>query len=209
MPTTDDDSDGFGEMALMVRSFQLSKMLQVAAVLGLADRVADGPRSVKELASESDSDPAMLLRLCRALAAFGVFSVADEDQVAQTARSAWLRQTATPTLHHAAMVSTSRHQWKAWANLEHTVRTGECAFEAAFDMPLFEYFKTNPAEAELFNLFMQHSPDDRHAAVVAAYDFSVPVVVDVGGGSGALLAAILRENQRHPRCLVRPSRRCG
>ena len=48
----------------MVRSFQLSKMLQVAAVLGLADRVTDGPRSVKELASESDSDPAMLLRLC-------------------------------------------------------------------------------------------------------------------------------------------------
>jgi len=194
MPLKDDDRDGFGEMALMARSYQLSKMLQVAAALELADRVVDGPRSVKELASESGADGAMLLRLCRALGAFGVFTVDDDEQVAQTTRSACLPRTATSTLHHAAMYWTSPHVWKAWANLEHTVRTGECAFESVFDMPLFGYLKTNPGEAELLNLFMQHSPDDRHAAVAAAYDFSVPCVVDVGGGNGALLAAILQAN---------------
>jgi hypothetical protein len=193
MSISDDGRDGFGEMALMVRSFQLSKMLQVAAALQLADRVAEGACPVTRLASECDADPGMLLRLCRALAAFGVFSVDDEEQVSQTARSAWFRQAATPTLHHAAMFWTSTYQWQAWAQLEHTVRTGECAFEAAFGMPSFEYLKTNPDQAELFDLFMQHSPDDRHAAVVAAYDFSASLVVDVGGGSGALLAAILRE----------------
>ncbi|MET0779987.1 MAG: methyltransferase, partial [Microbacterium sp.] len=69
---------------------------------------------------------------------------------------------------------------------------GECAAEAVFGMPGFEYLKRNPADAKLFDLMMQHSPDDRHAAVVAAYDFSASLVVDVGGGNGALLAAILR-----------------
>ena len=195
MSTTDDgDRDGFAEMALMVRSFQLSKMLQVAAALQLADRVDGEPCSVTTLASDCDADAAMLLRLCRALAAFGVFSVDDDECVSQTARSAWLRQGATPTLHHAAMFWTSPYQWKAWAELEHTVRTGECAAEAVFGMPGFEYLKTNPDDAKLFDLMMQHSPDDRHAAVVAAYDFSASLVVDVGGGNGALLAAILREH---------------
>src|SRR5215203_4932175 len=181
-----DDDDGFGTMALMVRSFQLSKMLQVAAALQLADRVAEGPCPVTSLASECGADAGMLLRLCRALAAFGVFAVDDNEQVSQTARSAWLRQNATPTLHHAAMFWTSPHQWKTWAGLEHTVRTGECAAEAVFGMPGFEYLRTNPAEAKLFDLMMQHSPDNRHAAVVAAYDFSASLVVDVGGGNGAL-----------------------
>ena len=189
-----DDREGYGEMALMVRSFQLSKMLQVAAALQLADRVAEGPRPVTGLASECEADAGMLLRLCRALAAFGVFSVDDEEQVSQTACSAWLRQSAQPTLHHAAMFWTSPYQWKAWAELEHTVRTGECAAEVVFGMPGFEYLRVNPEDAKLFDLMMQHSPDDRHAAVVAAYDFSASLVVDVGGGNGALLAAILGEH---------------
>ncbi len=187
----DGDRDGFAEMALMVRSFQLSKMLQVAAALQLADRVDGAPRPVASLASECDADPVMLLRLCRALAAFGVFSVDDGEHVSHTARSAWLRQGATPTLHHAAMFWTSPYQWEPWAQLEHTVRTGECAAEAVFGMADFEYLKANPDDAKLFDLMMQHSPDDRHASVVAAYDFSASLVVDVGGGNGALLAAIL------------------
>ena len=92
MSTEDHDGDGFGPMALMVRSFQLSRMLQVAAALELADRVADGPRSTGALATESGAEPSMLLRLCRALAAFGVFAVDDDEQVSQTNRSAWLRR---------------------------------------------------------------------------------------------------------------------
>jgi hypothetical protein len=50
------------------------------------------------------------------------------------------------------MYWTSPHLWKTWANLEHTVRTGECAFEFVFDMPLFEYLKTDPGEAQLLTL---------------------------------------------------------
>ena len=193
MSTTDDagDPDGLSEMALMVRSFQLSKMLQVAAALQLADRIEDGPRSVVALARECGARPDMLLRLFRALAAFDVFSVDEAGQVAQTSRSAWLRETAVPTLYHVTRHWGSAHMWGSWSNLEHTVRTGECAFDAVYGVPLFEYLLAHPDDFELLNLFMQHSPDDRHGAVTAAYDFSDAVVVDVGGGNGALLAAIL------------------
>ena len=190
MSTTAVDG-GFAEMALLVRSFQLARMAQVAASLGLADRVVDGPRSVTALASECDADAGMLLRLCRALAAFGIFRVDEDGQVSQTDRSAWLRQDALPTLYHVARHWGSGHMWGSWANLEHTIRTGECAFDAVYGVPLFEYLLAHPDDFELLNLFMQHSPDDRHGAVAAAYDFSDAVVVDVGGGNGALLAAIL------------------
>src|SRR3954447_21159293 len=110
MSTTAVD-DGLAEMALLVRRFQLARRAQVAASLGVADRVADGPRSVTALASECDADAAMLLRLCRALAGFGIFRVDEDGEVRQTVRSAWLRQDATPTLYHAARKWGSAQMW--------------------------------------------------------------------------------------------------
>jgi hypothetical protein len=78
--------------------------------------------------------------------------------------------------------------------LEHTIRTGEPAFEAVFGMANFEYLKQHFEEAELFNRFMQHSPDDRHNAVAEGYDFAgIRTIIDVGGGNGALLAELLRK----------------
>jgi hypothetical protein len=63
------ERDGLADLALLVRAFQISKMLQVAAALGLADRVDDGPKNITALAVECGANASMLLRLCRALAA--------------------------------------------------------------------------------------------------------------------------------------------
>ena len=179
-------------MAFLLRSFQLSKMLQVAAAFELAERVAEGPQTVEALARECGANGNMLLRLCRALAAFGIFAVDQNGSVSQTPRSAVLCRAAKPTLHYAARYWTTPGNWAAWHNLEHTVRSGEAAFEATFGLSNFDYLRSHPEEAHLFDSFMQHSPDDRHRAVVEAYDFSdAGLVVDVGGGNGALLAAIL------------------
>jgi O-methyltransferase domain len=189
------NNDSFADMAFLARAYQVSKMIQVAVALELADRVADGSQSISNLALEAGAEASMLLRLCRALAAFGIFAVDTEGNVSQTARSECLRKDTTPTLYHAAKFWATPHIWTSWANLEQTVRTGESAFESVYHMPKFEYLKTHPEEAELFNLFMQHGLDNRQAAVVAAYDFSkAGLVVDVGGGNGALLAAILQAN---------------
>ena len=77
----------FAELARDLRGFQVSRMIAVAAEIGLADRVAGGPRAVSALAAECGADPAMLLRLCRALAAFGIFTVDFEGYVGQSERS--------------------------------------------------------------------------------------------------------------------------
>src|SRR5829696_7254114 len=190
-----DEPDGPADMAMLTRAFQVSKMLQVAAVFELADRVADRPQSATRLAQECGANPDMLLRLCRALAAFDIFAVDDCGNVSQTRRSAWLRCDGHPTLHHAARYWTMPSNWAAWGNLEEAIRTGNSAFQITFDLAYFEHLKAHPDEAQLFDAFMQHSPDDRHAAVAEAYDFSgARLVVDVGGGNGALIAAILTAN---------------
>lgn len=180
------------EVTLDVRGYQLAAMLYVAAELALADRIENGARPVDELAAEANAEPGMLLRLCRALAAFGYFSIDGEGRLNQTERSAFLRRNATPTLHYASRALAGPDIWAAWGNLLHTVRTGESAFEATFGQPLFKYREAFPERREVFNAFMRTSPEDRHAAVAEAYDFSgVGTVVDVGGGTGALLRAIL------------------
>ena len=73
--------------------------------------------------------------------------------------------------------------WATWGNLEAAVRTGTTAFENTFGRSNWDYLKAHPEEAEIFDKFMEHSPDDRQRAVVDAYDFSdARLVVDVGGG---------------------------
>lgn len=189
-----DDTGGFAEMATFVRSFQISRMIAVAASLGIADRLGDAPQPEDTLARECGAHPAMFLRLCRALAAFGIFTVDDEDNVAHSDRSRWLRTDAVPTLHYAARYWGMPSTWATWGELEQAIRTARAPFEEIFGRPYFDYLKMNPADAEIFESFMRHSPDDRHAAVVETYDFSGKEVVDVGGGNGALLAAILEAN---------------
>jgi len=182
------------DIALLIRAFQLSQMLSVAAELGIADRIDDQAVSVEDLARGSAAHPAMPLRMLRALAAFGIFAVDDAGRVTHSQVSHLLRRGANSTLHHAARYWTMHSNWAAWEKLEHTIRTGEPAFEAAFGMSNFEYLKENPEEAELFNRFMQHSPDDRHNAVAEAYDFAgIRTIIDVGGGNGALLAVVLQK----------------
>lgn len=183
------------DIALLIRAFQLSRMLSVAAELEIADQIGDHPVSIDDLARACGAHSGMLLRMLRALAAFGIFAMDDEGQVSHSQASRLLRRDSNPTLLHAARYWTMHSNWAAWEKLEHTIRTGEAAFETTFGIANFEYLKRHPEEAELFNRFMQHSPDDRHNAVADACDFyRVRTIVDIGGGNGALLATVLRKN---------------
>ena len=120
--TDNGDSSDLGDMQLLVRAFQLSKMVGVAAELGLADRIGTEPRSIGDLANESGAHPAMLYRLLRALAAFGIFRVHDNATVSHSQRSMLLRTDSKPTLHHAAMYRTMPSNWTVWGALAHTIR---------------------------------------------------------------------------------------
>lgn len=179
-------------MRLILRGFQLAVMLREAANLELADRIAASPRPIVDLAAETGTRPEALLRVCRALAAFGIFALDAQARLSHTPRSAWLRSDAKPSLHHAARYWTTPGNWGAWGAFAHALRTGTCPFEAAFGQPNFDYLRDQPEEAALFDAFMRNSPDDRHAAVAEVLDLSgVRLAVDVGGGDGGLLAALL------------------
>jgi O-methyltransferase domain len=189
--TTEADSDRTA-LDLMLRGFQLSRMLRLAADLGIADRILpDGHVSVDALATSCKVQSTQLVRVLRALAAFEVFSVSTEGTVAHTPRSRLLRTDAPGSLHHAARFWTSPGSWKAWGEIDAAL-TGGVPHEAAWGMSRFAYLRTQPDEARAYNAMMAAFPDDRHAAIAAAYDFSgARLVCDVGGGDGATLRHIL------------------
>jgi hypothetical protein len=154
----------------------------------LADRIGDTPLQTARWRKNAARIP----RCCCAFAGRWrhsvIFSVDDSGNIAHTARSRLLRSDSRPTLHHAARYWTMPSNWDAWAALEDAVRTGKPAFETVFGVPNFAYLEGHPDQARLFDAFMQHSPDDRHQAVVEAYEFSAAkLLVDVGGGNGGLL----------------------
>ena len=186
----------FAELALQLRGFMVAQMISVAAELRLADRVAGGPCSASALGAACDVDPGMLLRPlpgacgirhlhCRRIRRAGSVRASDRPGSVRTRRRRCTTRRATGRCRASA----------TWGNLGHTVRTGEPAFIATLGLPSFERLKANQEDAERFDRFMQHSPDDRHRAVAEAFPLPSGVrVVDVGGGNGALLAALLAAN---------------
>ena len=167
-------------------------MLRLVADLGIADRIpAESGIALADLAGECDVQSQPLLRVFRALAAFGVFSVAADGTIAHTPRSRLLRSDAPNSMHHAARFWTAPGSWAAWGMLD-AAMTGGVPHEAAWNQGRFAYLREHPDEARAFDAMMANFPDNRHAALAAAYDFSgVELIADIGGGNGTALRHIL------------------
>jgi hypothetical protein len=177
---------------LLMRGFQISRMLRLVADLGIADRIPpEGAVAVGDIAKACAVLPQPLSRISRALAAFDIFKLSIDGSVAHSPRSRLLRTDAPNSLHHAARFWTAPGSWKAWGMLD-VALTGGSPHEAAWNMDRFAYLRQHPDEARIFDSMMAHFPDNRHAAIAAAYDFSpARVIADIGGGNGALLRQIL------------------
>ena len=170
--------------------------IHVAAKLGLADLVASGPKSIKELAEATHTHASSLERFLRALKSLGIFAEDTTGRYGQTALSDTLRSDHPQSVRPSAMMMGAHFFWKPSGALEETVRTGQPSFEHVYGAPFFEYMAGHSDDARVFNAAMSSSPDHL-AAIVGAYDFSrFGRIVDVGGGHGLLLAAILSANPR-------------
>ena len=192
MSNPQEDGDARAALDLLLRGFQVSRMLRLVADLGIADRIPpDGDRTLDELAMECGVQPQPLIRILRALGSFAVFTVAPDGSVAHTPRSRLLRTDATNSLHHAARFWAGAGSWEAWGQLDAALN-GQVPHEAAWNMSRFDYLRAHPDEARQYDAMMAHFPDDRHVAIAAAYDFSgARVIADIGGGDGATLRHIL------------------
>jgi hypothetical protein len=178
----------------MIGGFHTTALLYTAARLGLADRLRDGPKNSEELASLVGAHGPTLRRLMRALVEIGVLWEAEEGRFGLTPLGALLQEDTPGSLRSVAIIYGDTFG-QAWGSLLHSVRTGQTAFEHVFGAPFFDYFAQHPAESEAFNQTMASLSATIAADVVARYDFSgMRKVVDVGGGHGALVAAILKAN---------------
>ncbi|GAB3483377.1 methyltransferase [Nocardiopsis coralliicola] len=184
--------DAAGPLKQLIFGFMPSRLIHTAAWLGLPDQVADGARTTAELAGAVGADPAALRRLLQALTCFGVLIETEPDTFALGPMGGPLRSDAPDSLRSLAMHIGGEALWQSWGGIEESVRTGGGAFERQYGTDYFSYLDRNPRPAEIFNAAMGALTGDVTKRIVAEYDFSrFRSVVDVGGGSGTLIAAIL------------------
>lgn len=173
----------------------VSQCLSVVAQLGVADELADGPRPIGEIAKAVEAHEDSLYRVMRALADLEVFEELEDRRFALTDLSQHLRTGVEGTLRHWAIVHGLPPWRQMWTDLIGTVRTGTPACERVLNKGPFEILSDNPEWGRIFNAAMKEVSSGFTAAVLAAYDFSpFKTVVDVGGGNGALISAVLAKN---------------
>lgn len=171
-----------------------SAALRAVAELGIADLLAECPRSPQELAEATATSPSHLHRVLRALAGCGVFAQNADGRYQLTATASLLCRDHESSLRDAVLMMTSDAFLESGVHLLDALKSGGNAFQAIHGMPFFAYLQRNPASARIFHDGMACFSDTENAPIAAAYDFSrFSRVVDVGGGYGGFLReALLR-----------------
>lgn len=176
-------------------AYWISSMLYAAARLGLADQLTDGPKSAADIAGSTGTHAPALQRLMRTLAGLGLLTEPESGRFALTPLGEALRTGAPGAARASLLTLGSPALTGAFGQLMHSIETGGTGFEQAMGMPFFDYLGQHPDEAALFSETMVGFHGAEPPAVATAYDFSVfDTIVDVGGATGNLLAAIL---ERH------------
>jgi O-methyltransferase domain/Dimerisation domain len=178
----------------LTNGYWTTQIIYVAAKLGIADLLTHGPQDVGSLARATQTHAPTLSRLMRALGGLGIFRENEQHQYELTTLGQSL-VSGSPGALRARAILNGEEWYQAWGGLLDSVRTGESPFQDRFGKPFFEYLAGRADSAAMFNEAMASSTEGAAAAVVKAYDFTgCRTIVDVGGGTGAFLGAILRAN---------------
>lgn len=177
----------------VLESFVSGYALLAAAELGIADALADGPRTSEELAQAAHSHAPALARLLRVLAPAGAITEVEPGRFALTALGESLQTESIPSL--ASWLPLLRLMVSPLAETAHTVRTSQTAFARQFGAPFYEYLDQHPELDEVFGQAMK-ALRDMFGSITHSYDFAgVGTLVDVGGGEGWRMIEVL---QAHP-----------
>jgi O-methyltransferase domain/Dimerisation domain len=178
----------------LATGYMASISIHIVAKLGIPDLLKDGPRSAADLAAATTTNEDRLYRVLRALASLGVFIETAPRQFALTPAAETLRSDVEGSIRPMAIWMGDPLHFRVYAEMMHPVKTGQTAFEHLMGKPIFEYFPTDPAESEVFNDAMTCFSGMTLPATLEAYDFSgIGTLMDVAGGHGALLRAILHK----------------
>jgi hypothetical protein len=178
----------------MLIGYRISQAIYVAAKLGIAELLKDGPNSSDELAKATGANPDALHRLLRVLASVGVFAQVDQRRFTLTPMGTLL-QSDVPGSWRGRAILTGEWWWRAYGELLYSVKTGKPAHDHVYGMGVFEYFSQHPETGQMFHTGYGAMRTQWSMSVANAYDFSgVHTLVDVGGGVGELITVILKAN---------------
>jgi hypothetical protein len=177
------------DLSQMIWGYRMSQAIFVAVKLGIIDLLGDDARGSGELAADAGADPQALHRLLVVLGHAGILREAGPARFALTAKGALLRKEGT--LRDSVILA--ELFWPAYAELSYTIETGRSAFQRAYGTSIYEYLARNPEADAAYAARMTVATSAMAAALTRSFDFSgMRTVVDVGGGQGAFLAAILK-----------------
>ncbi|OBI80044.1 hydroxyneurosporene methyltransferase [Mycobacterium sp. 1245805.9] len=170
----------------------VAQTITAVADLGVADALADRPLHLDDLAGKVGADPDALRRALRALICKGIFAQGDDGRYELTPRADLLRSDAPVSMAALARLVGAPREREHWSLLTEAIRTGTSPVRALRGKPFFDYLRDEPEYSAIFNDAMTGLSAYVDGPLVAAYDFTpYRTVVDVAGGHGRLLAAIL------------------
>ena len=197
MPVSEDNPDAAAASNLwaLITGYMPARVVHVAVQLGVADLLAGEAKTADALAQETNTAAVPLRRLLLALASLGLVEQLESGRFALTQAGSPLRSNVPGSMRNIALMFGGDRAWKSWGELLHSVTTGESGTRRVFGVGSFEYLAANPDQAVIFNAAMAENTRRVTELLISTYDFSqFQNVVDVGGGSGALMAAILAAN---------------
>lgn len=182
------------ELATMLRVVALAdytRPLAVAtfAMLGIAECLQN-PRDAASVAGELGLDPTALRRLLRALVSCGLLTEPQPGKFELLPETRFLLDEHPCSLRHAYALLPA--DIRAWGCLEYSLRTGQAAFEHVHGRSLWQYLSEHPEAGARFNRSMQDLSRLEAVWLLDAYDWNrFATLVDVGGGNGAMIVALL------------------
>ena len=176
----------------LVTGAWVAQAIQVAAELGIADALTEDPLPLDDLADRVGADPDALRRLMRALISRGIFRQRRDGRYDLTALANALRSDARFSMYWWARLVGSPQHREHWSLLVESVRSGKAILPQLRGKEVFDYLKDEPELAKVLHDAMTTLSDLAAVAVVAGYNFGLyRTIVDVGGGQGGMLSAIL------------------
>lgn len=183
----------FATAMFLLNNIYFNPILGALVRHGVPDHLDKGPLAASDLAQRAGMDALALVRVLRALAAFGAFQEVSPGVFGNNALSDMFRNRPGGLCNYALYVS-SEHYAKSAAALGHSAVTGQSATRHVFGESFWEHAKKHPTEGETFNRALAELRGDEHRQIADAYQWNgANAVVDVGGGIGSLLAAIMKD----------------
>ena len=190
-PTNEQDSRS--RLQQMLPDIRVISMIYVAAKLKIADSLIKGPLNVEVLALASNVHAPTLYRLLRALASRGIFKEVESRMFELTDLAELLRSDIPGSMRNTALWLGEPWRWRPFGELLYSVQTGKPSFNYVFNQGMFDYLNANSEAGAIFNQTMTQASVRQGAAVAENYDFNqASLVIDIGGGHGALLSEILK-----------------